>query len=340
MVHPVLMGAAVGGLAAALLSDRKVPRSEWLSMFERWVNPASAAEETRIVNTEAAIKRAIEARYGSKSNGIKFVRQGSSVNNTNTKNKSDLDLVIIAEFEEWFDPDTNGNFPAMFTPGGKQIADVYPQFRREILDALSGFNLLTYVEEGRKAIKLTPLTDARVECDIVPAFRLKKYRPIANALNVPQTDDGIIFLSDSGHSIRSFPEQHLVNGKSKNTLTNHRYKQIVRIFKKMRNRFDNAATLLTSTELPSSYLIECLIYNVPSKRLTEGDLYDAVLSSAVWIKESLASGPRCNQLEQVNGIYSVFPHWGASLLTSLSKSDEVDMCERFVSRIMSDIKPQ
>ena len=60
--------------------------------------------------------------------------------------------------------------------------------------------------------------------------------------------------------IVNFPEQDSENGCKKNNDTHNLYKYYVRIFKRFRNELENIG-LDTNV---SSYVIECLLYNVPN----------------------------------------------------------------------------
>jgi hypothetical protein len=336
-VKPYIATSAVGGLAGLLLSERKIPHSEWTTMFSRWTGPASATEELRIRNTEAVVKKAISQGFGASSVDLKFIPQGSSTNNTNVKNKSDLDIIVLNEAEEWHRPDRTGNYPTLSSASGEKLTNVYKPFRQRVGAALSSsFELLMSIDDGNKAIKLSPFSDARVDCDVLPAFRVVVPRESRGLLTIPQNDEGIIFCNSDGESVISFPEQHLENGRQKNINTGYRYKQIVRVMKKLRDRFQANSGLLTVSRQPSSYEIECLVYNIPSANLTEGTLYDCVLSSASWLKNALSKGYACNNLLQVHRVYSMFPHWGRSLL-DIEKPSDVECCEAFVTRILEEV---
>ena len=338
-MNPYIAAAAVGGLAGLLMSERKIPPSEWTTMFSRWTGPASTTEDLKIRNTETVVKKSISQGFGTSSVDLKFIPQGSSTNNTNVKNKSDFDIIVLNEAEEWHRPDRTGNYPTLSSASGEKLANVYQPFRQRVGAALSSSSeLLMSIEDGNKAIKLSPFSDARVDCDVLPAFRVVVPRGSRGLLTIPQYDNGIIFCNSDGESIISFPEQHLENGRHKNVDTGYRYKQIVRIMKKLRDRFQAKSGLLTLSRLPSSYEIECLVYNIPSANLTELKLYDSVLSCASWLKNTLGKGYTCNNLVQVHRVYSMFPHWGRSLLDN-GKPSDVECCEIFVTRILEEVGP-
>jgi len=340
MVNPVLAGMALGGLAGALLMERKIPRSEWEVMFDRWTGPASPTEEARVAATEYAVRRAVETTFGGQV-AIKIIPQGSSVNNTNVKTKSDLDLVVLAEQDEFYLPNPTGGLPAGIVPNGHTVPNLYPQFRREVINALlRSDGLLMSVKDGGKALKLSPNTEARVDCDVLPAFRSIKTHPHQHSPFIPRTDKGIIFLDGSMNEVISYPEQHLENGRRRNDSTGHKYKKMVRILKKIKDRQLSGRKSLFVPTLPSSYQIECLVYNVPDHHLLVGGWYDSVMSCATWIHDALNDSILCNGLIQVNGMDPMFNHWdGAGLMSELLKPIDVERCDEFITQVLKDVGP-
>ena len=65
-------------------------------------------------------------------------------------------------------------------------------------------------------------------------------------------EQGVFFLDDEGRPIVNFPKQHRRNGDAKDLRTGGRFKQAVRTVKRLR-----------PAGLAPSYLLECLLYNVP-----------------------------------------------------------------------------
>ncbi len=342
-VPPVVPVLAVGTLAYALFSDhRSKSRSEWERDFERWVSPASSTEREKVDATERAVRSVLAASNSLTQMGVRVISQGSAVNNTNTRNRSDVDLIAIAEADPWHEKAPGEDFPTGFVPSGKSIKTELREYRDTIQQTLSAasYCLRMDVSDGKKAIRLSPVSDVRVDCDVLPAFRYRRYLPASKrGLIGPDAIDGIAFITSDDDLIVSFPEQHLANGRSKNVRTNNRYKHVVRVLKKLRDRFESQATILTQTDLPSSYEIECLVYNVPDQLLKDGTIFDATLQAAKWLSEHLSNGFWCDRLVQVHGIYSMFGHWGGSLLSGFfAKPAEVEVCEQFINRVVSEIE--
>jgi hypothetical protein len=328
-------------IAAGLLGafdGRRKSKSEWEAHFASWIAPASNSEEQRVRATENAVRQAIASSNTLSDYSIQIVPQGSSINNTNTRNNSDLDLVLIAEAEVWVRTAPGEPFPSDFNSTGASLADEYSLFRRQVLKTLhaSSGKLLADMSDANKAIKLRPLTKARVECDVVPTFRLRQIKPRARSTLLGGSEDrGVVFVSSDGSEVSSFPEQHLANGRHKNVRTANRYKHVVRILKKMRSLIDEG--LLYAH--PSSYEIECLVYNVPDWELKNGSHYDATVAAIQFLLDALSTGTKCNNLVQVHRVYSLFPHWGRGLL-DIFMPEEVERCREFISAVAREIETQ
>jgi hypothetical protein len=72
---------------------------------------------------------------------------------------------------------------------------------------------------------------------------------------------GTSFLPDAGHRVINWPEQNYANGVAKNERTGRQFKAMVRILKRLRGEMDDAG--YQSAKSVSSYLVECLVWNVP-----------------------------------------------------------------------------
>ena len=78
--------------------------------------------------------------------------------------------------------------------------------------------------------------------------------------------EGIRFYATDGSQVSNYPKEHLKNGIAKNNRTNYEYKKLVRIFKRIRNCMveDN----VVDGNIISSFLVECLIWQVPDRIIT------------------------------------------------------------------------
>lgn len=314
-------------------------RSEWLRKFEGWAGPASDTEDEKIKRTECMVKDAIIKELGYRYQKIKVFAQGSSVNNTNVKTVSDLDLVALVEEPAWYLPANGQHFPLGFIPTNQRMDSQYEAYRREVFIALLTHFSNSGVSFGKKCIKLDTTNSTRVSCDVVPAFRLRRHRAGFNScFSSDSYDESIVFFDILGNMIESHPEQHLENGRAKNKRTGYRYKQVVRVLKKFATAVTPLQLLLTSDDSPSSFMIESMVYNVSDNLLTSGDLYQCVHATVNWLSTALESSYRTNAFRQVCEKADLFPYWGIpTLLTPYPRPNEVETCANFINRVKSNI---
>ncbi|GAA2537204.1 nucleotidyltransferase [Winogradskya consettensis] len=156
--------------------------------------------------------------------------QGSRVNGTYLEQSSDIDLVLMLK-----------------TP-----SDAYgwEEFRDDVLGALGE----TYsVRMGRRCLNVDDEDSLFGEMvDILVATEHRHY-PVPG---VEFYEQGVFFRDVEGRPIVNFPKQHRRNGDEKDLRTGGRFKQVVRAAKRARK--------LAGDPTPS-YLIECLLYNVPDQ---------------------------------------------------------------------------
>ena len=115
------------------------------------------------------------------------------------------------------------------------------------------------VNRGDKAIHVRE--DSRsLAADVVPCFTFHRYDRLGFN-GVPLHHKGIQIHPDSGGMIENWPEQNHERGVTKNDATGRRYKRVVRILKRLENDMVQGGV----TAEVSSFLTECLVYNVPNQ---------------------------------------------------------------------------
>ncbi|GAA2850100.1 hypothetical protein Acy02nite_33220 [Actinoplanes cyaneus] len=192
--------------------------------------------------------------------------QGSRVNDTFIEPGSDIDLVLMLK-----------------TP----FAYGWEQFRDDVLAALSeSFD----VRMGRRCLNVddpASLFGEMVDILVATEFRLP---------TGPGTDEqGVFFRDREGRPIVNFPKRHRRNGDAKELRTRGGFKAAVRTAKRARIRAG-----LSAWDAPS-YLLECLLHNVPDGIYRGPDPYRAALD---WLR-------RCDpaafaELPCQNGINHLF----------------------------------
>lgn len=226
-----------------------------------WTKPASETEGQKIENTISMIKSAINASDDLKNLDIEIFVQGSYANNTNVRTNSDVDVCVMLKstfFVEY--PDGKLDRDYGFVAGSIS----FDEYKKRVKNAIENKFGKSNVTEGNKSLKVRS-NSYHVNADVVVAFMLKNYK-IINSANSERYVEGIRFYSLNGEMVTNYPKDHISNGKQKNIQTNHNYKYLTRIFKRIRNAMvDDSAT---NGDVISSFLVECLVWNVPNNKIT------------------------------------------------------------------------
>src|SRR5207248_11003521 len=90
----------------------------------------------------------------------------------------------------------------------------------------------------------------------VPCFEYRRHQE--NGLRLV----GTAFLTSGNTRIINWPDQNYENGVAKNDATSRRFQAVVRILKRLRNAMDE--NNVTAAKPVPSFLIECLVWNVPN----------------------------------------------------------------------------
>jgi hypothetical protein len=274
---------------------------DWEQRFRIWSKPSSDDEWEKQENAQRMIGDAIRAYQPLKDRDIKIIGQGSYRNNTNVRQESDVDICVCCmrpfftdySFADYADAEA-GNVDAPYT---------YAQFKNEVQAALEAKFGKAGASRGDKALDIQANT-YRVHADVVAAFayRLylkKQYSYLAGNFLTPYVQpEGTKFISDSGKMVVNWPEQHYANGVDKNKRTGGRFKSIVRAVKRL--KYDLADKGEHACDNVPSYLIECLLYNVPDPNFA-GDSYKANVQSALLnCYSATQTDEGCNKWLEVN----------------------------------------
>jgi len=106
---------------------------------------------------------------------------------------------------------------------------------------------------------------------------------VATEYRLPTADgyeQGVFFRDREGRPIVNFPKQHRRNGDEKDLRTGGRFKEVVRAAKRARRPADVGAA--------PSYLLECLLYNVPDEVYLTGPAYHGALD---WLRRCHRDDP-------------------------------------------------
>lgn len=239
----------------------------WEEVFRIWAKPPSPIEQKKWVRTRQAVNNAISSSSTLQNRGIEVVTHGSYRNHTIIRTDSDVDLCVLCTYtcindnpwsmkheESVLDIyETKDNVEYGLEP--KTYA--YDVYKEEVANALVNYFGDHNVSYGDKAIHVHA-TSFQVDADIVACYRYHIRKKDRDYLR------GIAFHSKHyGISINNWPYQHYKNAIRKNKETGSRFKSVVRILKYLRNKIIEDTSSL-AMYLPS-FLIECLVWNVPNK---------------------------------------------------------------------------
>jgi hypothetical protein len=208
------------------------------------------------------IKAAIDAHPAF--HGSKYVvyAKGSYANNTNVRLDSDVDVVVENRDCHYYDYIGDQPQPGTIEPYRGTWADP-KEWRSEVTKAVvAKFGTTAVDTTGNVALRVVENAGTRTSADVVPSVLYYRYYDLAKSSSYQGSK---VFKASSG-SLVNWPQQQLDNGIKKNVDTGHRYKRFVRILKNA----ENELVRLGSITSKPSYLMECLVWNVPDKTLNSG----------------------------------------------------------------------
>jgi hypothetical protein len=269
--------------------------NNWEETFTSWAKPPGETEQTKSDNAERAIRKAINANSVLNNRSITVFPQGSYRNRTNVRIESDVDICALCTDSFFFD------LPDRMTPDDFNISTpanyLYSDYKNDIENALVDYLGRNAVKRGNKAFDVHETT-YRVDADVVACFEHRRYQRDGTYL------EGAAFHTDQGRRIVNWPNQNYDNGVTKNSETGHRFKAIVRILKRLRNKMEDDR--ITLAKPVSSYLIECLVWNVPN----EGFGHNTYMADVRWVLAHLFNNTRnvdsCKEWGEINELEYLF----------------------------------
>lgn len=275
--------------------------TDWEQTFRNWSKPSSDNECEKQENAERMIGDAIRGYDPLKLRDIKIIPQGSYRNNTNVRQESDVDICVCS-MEPFFDDYVFADYGRLDV-GNYSHPYTYVEFKNDVQVALEAKFGKTGVKRGDKAFDVHA-NSYRVDADVVPAFayrlyKKKEYNFLLGA-QVPSyvEPQGTRFISDSGGAIANWPEQHYSNGVEKNKRTGGRFKFVVRAVKRL--KFYLVSKGVRAADPVASYLIECLLYNVPDSVFGGESYKDNVQNALLTCFSATQTDEACARWLEVN----------------------------------------
>lgn len=239
----------------------------------------------------------LKSNYGNRK--IKVFLQGSYANNTNVRTQSDVDIAVVEEdvFQTTYRSGVTDSDYGFVTASSR-----VKTFKDEVEEALKN-KFGNDVERRNKSIKINGNT-YRKDADGVPCRRHKDFSH--DFRNNPMNYiGGISIMADTGERIINYPEQHIKNGKEKNTETNHYYKKMVRIIKKMRYLMQQNG--IESANKVSSFALESLLWNIPNAKYLEYKEYRKVYMFDSLVDYLYSNLIYLSTYKEANGIKNLCP---------------------------------
>ena len=249
-----------------------------------WTAPSSSTEADKQDRTERMIREAIRAHEAFQGFGLSVYAKGSYPNNTNVRADSDVDVAVQCHDVYYFDTHTPEITPARIPYQGIWT----PSVLRVETEAALRFRFGNQVDAtSSTAIRVNSST-ARIDADVTPCFDYRYY------FSPEDYREGVKIFPIGKQPIVNYPSQHLDHGRAKNTATNHRFKQVVRIVKRMANAMSEDGF---HHQVPS-YFVECLVYNCPNDLFSHSTWTERVRQVITYVWQSLQGPEPSNESDR------------------------------------------
>lgn len=267
--------------------------------FQSWTVPLSQTEERRAENAVSMIRDSIAAVEDFRGMTVEVFTQGSYANNTNVRTESDVDVCVMLKdtFHTEY-PQGKGREDYGFLPSDL----TFFQYRSLVKKALVSKFGAAVIKDGNKSLKINENT-YHVKADVVPAFMLRNYY-YNSSVDPENYIEGTWFQSMTGQDIANYPKRHLQNGRNKNNATNHEYKKLVRIMKHIKNNMVDDG--ITDGNVISSFLVECLVYQVPNSTVTAYPSWTETVKQAIIYLYNEIDENRHTDWAEVSGMLYLF----------------------------------
>lgn len=272
---------------------------DWEATFANWGSPPSHTEQEKCANAERAIRKAIEASTRLRSKSIEVFVQGSYANRTNVRQDSDVDICVLytnAFFADYSMSEGLNDSVLGFSDGQYP----YDDFKNDVESALVSYFGTGSVVRGKKAFDVYANT-YRIDADVVPCFEHRRF------LGTPQSNHSLVGTElhpDNGGIVINWPRQNYANGVDKNEATSRRFKAVTRIMKSLRNEMVDEG--YKSADPISSYLIECLVWNVPNEGFGHYSLKADVRYAIAHLWNNTRNQKACDEWGEVNELKYLF----------------------------------
>jgi hypothetical protein len=260
-----------------------------------WGKAPGQTEQTKCDNAVNAIRKAKDASKLLVSRNIRVFAQGSYCNRTNVRQDSDVDVCVLCTDSFFYElPAGTTNEDFNFTTPASYP---YYQLKNDVGAALTSYFVNGHVVRGNKAFDIKENT-YRIAADAVACNGYRHYFPNGTFL------EGVAFLPDKGDLVINWPDQNYENGVAKNTATGQRFKDVVRILKTLRYKMQDEN--YGSAKAVPSFLIECLVWNVPDPTFQYPTYKQVVRNTLAHLFNCTLSFEGCGDWPEINGRKNLF----------------------------------
>ena len=240
------------------------------STLSGWTSPPSDTEEGKLSNAERMVKEAIDGDATLSDKSIEVFGQGSYANDTNVRLNSDIDINVryTGGYYYTLPPDTSKDDFGIDKPSEYSLE----KFKNDVHSALIAKFGSDSVVRKNKCITILGNT-FRVEADVVPTWNHRQYNKSGGY------DLGAKLRADTEEYVLNYPKQHIENGKQKNANTHRRFKRLTRIYRKLRYKMIEDGVNVSDSI--TSFLLECLVWNVPNDIFNDNDTYEERLKASI-----------------------------------------------------------
>jgi hypothetical protein len=265
-----------------------------------WSRGPGQTEADKCENAETAVRKAIKADEKLAALDISVFAQGSYCARTNVRQNSDVDICV--RYDSAFIP----VYPEGMSSGSFGHSDgalPFADFKNMVQKALENYFGKAGITRGNKAFDVHANT-YRIDADVVPTFEHRRYTGRKNSDGSHHYLAGVAFPPDSGGMIYNWPEQTYNNGVQRNTATGRKYKRVIRILKRLRDKMQDEGIAIAKKT--PSFLIECLVWNADVAAFDK-DTYRAVVRHVladVWNRTR--KDDDCSEWGEVNELKYLF----------------------------------
>lgn len=263
-----------------------------------WTKPPSTTEELKLQNAERMVREALNNDEKLKQKSIAIFGQGSYANDTNVKLDSDIDINVCYQDGFYFKLAEGVSEEDVKINTLPSVTYTFQEYKDDVYNALINKFGKDSIVRNNKCI--TVLANSyRVETDVVPTWEFRRYDSKSS------TQIGTKFLTDSLQEVINYPKQHIENGINKNSLTSRRFKRLTRLHKKLRYKMLDERIILNSNI--TSFLLECLIWNLPNEIMNNHDTWNERLRySIIFLFENTKEEKLCSEWGEVSDLLYLF----------------------------------